>query len=202
VKSPTDEKSTHEPDDAPAEPFMRKSEALVQTSGSPELDLVRQHLVAIEAALRRRNGEGIGRSPYGDDVLERVVQLEKQRRGLDTQHKRIRYAFKIVAQLIKWGDVSKGAARYLRVRLAAIDARYGDLEIDAVQERLQRAADANTSTGNQGRGKVGAPATLAALIAKVGAHDIDPVDPEATKNALKKIKNAKPTSYGEEKMKK
>jgi len=122
VKSPTDEKSTHEPDDAPAEPFMRKSEALVQTSGSPELDLVRQHLVAIEAALRRRNGEGIGRSPYGDDVLERVVQLEKQRRGLDTQHKRIRYAFKIVAQLIKWGDVSKGAARYLRVRLAAIDA--------------------------------------------------------------------------------
>jgi hypothetical protein len=193
-KPPTTEDTTHDAGDAPAEPFMRECEALVQTPGSPDLDLVRQHLVAIESALRRRNGENVVRDPYGDDLLQRVVQLEKQRRGLNTEYKRIRYAFDIVAQLIKWGDVSKSAARYLHGRLASIDPRYGDLEIGAVQERLLHAADAIASPGNQGRGKVGAKATLAAFMAEVGAHDIDSGDPDATKNAVKKIKDATRTA--------
>lgn len=101
--------------------------------------------------------------------LEALANVAKQLQGLDKTGKRVRAALNHVAKAIEKARRPRKrperVSLWLITKLAVLDPRYNKLGVYETLEHLRAA-----STG-PGRGRKGAPATLAALMVDAGVQD-------------------------------
>lgn len=183
---PTTENTTHEPDEAPAEPVLRECERLaaskVDWNDYPERtdarERVHEILDVIEDALR------------SDDEarLHHIASFADPMHGFGGKGDPIRWESSRVERAARRLPASKrpkATALKSIFDLELSDPRYGTLDPLWVLEQLR---SCKTSPGG-GRGNKSVSATLAALMLKAGAHDVTTFE-----DARRKTENARTPS--------
>jgi hypothetical protein len=133
--------------------------------------------------------------------LRMIAEFSDKLQGLDGKGAPVRYALEQVERtihLVKVCDDDKGkvAVCWLIAKLSTIDPRYGaldpafvlDLMQEATEHPLTEPAEGKKNRGGLGKGVKGAKWTLAAMMAKCGAHDVPVGDRD---KADRRIENAR-----------